>query len=145
MKRLVFAALAFTASIAIAGELNQSSRAYVEYGDRVLIGGIIVGGQETRVVIRAIGPSLKQYGLDALENPALYLHDGNGQVLDVQNSYFENSRENLKVLEESGLTPTDARECAMVKDLAEGNYTAIVRGQGKGNTGIALVEFYKLN
>jgi hypothetical protein len=44
--------------------LNISTRAAVLTGDKVLIGGFIVTGNEPkRVVLRAIGPSLPVFGL----------------------------------------------------------------------------------
>jgi len=49
-------------------------------GDNVLIGGLIVLGQDPlRVIVRAIGPSLP--GPGALANPTLELHDGNGALV----------------------------------------------------------------
>jgi hypothetical protein len=43
---------------------NISTRAFVQTGDDVMIGGFIVQGTEPkRVVIRAIGPGLTQYGV----------------------------------------------------------------------------------
>ncbi|CAA9223713.1 MAG: hypothetical protein AVDCRST_MAG42-713 [uncultured Chthoniobacterales bacterium] len=43
----------------------------------------------------------------------------------------------------STLAPGDPREAAILIDLPEGSYTAVVRGAG-GSTGIALVEVYSL-
>ena len=38
---------------------NISTRAFVQTGDNVMIGGFIIGGtQSKRVIVRAIGPSL---------------------------------------------------------------------------------------
>jgi hypothetical protein len=43
---------------------NISPRAFVQTGDNVMIGGFIVQGTEPkRVIIRAIGPELIQYGV----------------------------------------------------------------------------------
>ncbi len=43
---------------------NISTRALVETGDDVVIGGFIVQGSGTkRVIIRALGPELTQYGV----------------------------------------------------------------------------------
>ena len=62
---------------------NISTRAFVQTGDNVMIGGFIVQGTETkRVIIRAIGPELTQYGVpNALANPTLELHDGTGALI----------------------------------------------------------------
>jgi hypothetical protein len=52
---------------------NISTRAFVQTGDDAMIGGFIVQGTEPkRVIIRAIGPELTQYGVpDPLANPTL--------------------------------------------------------------------------
>ena len=56
---------------------NISTRAFVQTGDNVMIGGFIVQGtQPKRVIVRAIGPELTQYGVpNALANPTLELHE----------------------------------------------------------------------
>ena len=48
-----------------------------------MIGGFIVQGTEPkRVIIRAIGPELTQYGVpNVLANPTLELHDGTGALI----------------------------------------------------------------
>ena len=50
---------------------NISTRAFVQTGDNVMIGGFIVQGSQTkRVIIRAIGPELTRYGIpNPLYNP----------------------------------------------------------------------------
>src|SRR5439155_1022700 len=62
---------------------NISTRAFVQTGDNVMIGGFIVQGtQPKRVIIRAIGPELTQYGVpNALANPTLELHDSTGALV----------------------------------------------------------------
>ena len=62
---------------------NISTRAFVQTGDNVMIGGFIVAGtQPKRVIVRAIGPSLIQYGVpNVLVNPTLELHDGTGALI----------------------------------------------------------------
>src|SRR5262244_107657 len=62
---------------------NISTRAFVQTGDNVMIGGFIVQGTQTkRVIIRAIGPELTQHGVpNALANPTLELHDSMGALL----------------------------------------------------------------
>jgi hypothetical protein len=62
---------------------NISTRAFVQTDDNVMIGGFIVEGtQPKRVIIRAIGPELTQYGVpDALANPTLELHNAAGTLI----------------------------------------------------------------
>ncbi len=53
---------------------NISTRGFVQTGDDVLIGGLILTGLESRrVIVRAIGPSLSLPG--ALADPTLELRD----------------------------------------------------------------------
>ena len=62
---------------------NISTRGSVQTADNVMIGGFALGGSSTnpaRVVVRAIGPSLAQAGINnPLSNPTLQLFDNNGQ------------------------------------------------------------------
>ena len=62
---------------------NISTRAFVQTGDHVIIGGFIVQGTEAkRVIIRAIGPELSQHGVpNALANPTLELHNATGALI----------------------------------------------------------------
>ena len=59
---------------------NISTRSFVQTGDNVMIGGFIVQGtQPKRVIVRAIGPELSQYGVpNPLADPTLELHDAQG-------------------------------------------------------------------
>ena len=68
---------------------NISTRAFVQTGDNVVIGGFIVQGtQRKRVIIRAIGPELTQYGVpNALANPTLELHNATGALIASNNNW----------------------------------------------------------
>ena len=69
---------------------NISTRAFVQSGDDVMIGGFIVQGTEPKsVIIRAIGPELTQYGVpDVLADPTLELHDGTGALIASNDSWL---------------------------------------------------------
>ena len=123
---------------------NISTRGKVEGGDNVMIGGFIVGGdQQTRVVVRAIGPSLANFGIgNALTDPTLELHDSNGAVIALNDNWRESQEQQLT---DAGLAPSDNREAAIVLSLQPGPYTAIVRGKGVDPAGgVGLVEIYNL-
>jgi uncharacterized protein YggT (Ycf19 family) len=130
---------------------NISTRSFVQTGDNVMIGGFIVQGTAPkRVIVRALGPELTQYGVpNVLNNPTLELHDSNGRLIasndDWQHTIIGRFIGNGQVRDiiASGLAPTDGRESAMVVELPAGNYTAIVRGVNN-TTGVALVEVYDL-
>ena len=62
---------------------NISSRSFVQTDDNVMIGGFIVQGTAAkRVIVRAIGPELTQYGVpDPLADPTLELHNRTGALI----------------------------------------------------------------
>jgi glucose/arabinose dehydrogenase len=125
--------------------MNISTRARVEAGDNVLIGGFIVTGSVAKkIIIRAIGPSLSQHGLsDVLADPTLELHDGNGALLQ-SNDNWQDDPSQASQISASGLAPSNNLESAIIATLQPGNYTAIVRGKNSGQ-GIALAEIYDLD
>jgi hypothetical protein len=130
---------------------NISTRAFVQTGDNVMIGGFIVQGTESkRVIIRAIGPELTQYGVpNALANPTLELHDGTGALIASNDNWVRTiiggiiTSNQFRDIMNSGYAPGDGRESAIIADLVPGNYTAILRGVNN-TTGVALVEVYDL-
>ncbi len=118
---------------------NLSSRGFVRRGDNVLIGGFIVANQPTKVVLRAIGPSLTTQGIPgALPDPMLELRDVNGALIAANDNWRSDQEMELS---QSNLAPTNDAEAAMVKTLAPGNYTAVVSGRNDAS-GIAVVEIY---
>jgi hypothetical protein len=122
---------------------NISTRGFVSTGDNVLIAGAIVLGQtSTKMIIRAIGPSLPIAG--KLENPTLELRDGNGALLEANDNWVDSP--NKQAIIDSTIPPGNNLESAIVATLpANGaSYTAIVRGVNN-TTGIAVVEVYALN
>ena len=122
---------------------NISTRGSVGLGDNVMIGGFVVGGdQRTKVIVRALGPTLTDFGVSgALADPTLELHDGNGAVI-WQNDNWKSTQQSA--IQNSGYAPPNDAEAAILATLQPGNYTAIVRGNNN-TTGIALVEIYNVD
>jgi hypothetical protein len=119
---------------------NISTRGLVQTEDNVLIGGIILAGQEPRrVIVRAIGPSLAVPG--ALADPTLELRDGDGGLLAANDNW--RSSQEAEIIATT-IPPSNDLESAVVQTLPPANYTAIVRGQNAA-TGVALVEAYALD
>jgi len=126
---------------------NVSTRGFVQTGDNIMIGGFITITNPVKVVVRAIGPSLAQFGIaNPLADPTLELRDGQGTLVG--------SNDNWKVNDQTGqsqeadiratqLQPNNDAESAMVQTLQPGAYTAQVRGKNS-TTGIGLVEVYAL-
>ena len=118
---------------------NVSTLGFVGTGDDVLIGGFVIGGPSSaKVVVRAIGPSLRASGVqNAVEDPTLAVHDSNGNV--TSNDDWQSANEAIPAV----LQPRDPRESAIQMALPAGSYTAIVRGKAD-STGVALVEAYNV-
>lgn len=120
--------------------LNISTRGQVQVDENVLIGGVIVTGQDPQpVIVRAIGPSLPIVG--KLDDPTLELHDGNGGLIASNDNWRTDQEAEIVA---TGIPPANDFESAIVAALPPSNYTAIVRGVAD-TTGIALVEVYALN
>ena len=125
---------------------NISTRGLVETGNNVLIGGFISGGGVTKMIIRAIGPTLVNSGVsDPLQDPTLELVNASGTSLATNDNWkikSDGSSQQAEI-EATTIPPNDDRESAIVTSIPPGNYTAVVRG--KNNTiGIAVVEVYNI-
>jgi len=130
------------------GLTQISTRLPIGTGNDVLIGGFIIGADPTNadaqkgVIIRAIGPSLADFGISgALADPVLELHGATGALIALNDDWRSGGQEQTII--ETHVPPSDDRESAIVGGLDPGNYTAIVRGKND-TTGIALVEVYDL-
>jgi hypothetical protein len=122
---------------------NIATRADVETGDNVAIGGFIVtgpAGSTKKVIVRGIGPSLTEQGIHgALADPYLELHKGAGLL-----AANDNWQENKAAVQASGVAPKNPLESAIVATLAPGSYTVVLRG-AHDETGVGLVEVYDLS
>jgi hypothetical protein len=122
---------------------NISTRGFVDTGDNVMIGGtIITGAASANVLIRAIGPSLTNFGVpNALQDPTLELHNAQGGTIASNDNWVDSP--DAAAISATTLQPTNSHESAILQNLAPGAYTAVVRGSGN-STGVALVEAYQL-
>ena len=123
--------------------LNISTRARVGLGDDALIGGFIPRGTaEKKVLVRALGPSLNQFGLsDLLDDPTLEVRGPNGVLVASNDNWKLNQQTEI---ENTGLQPQNEAESAIIVTLPTTDHTAIVRGKGS-ETGIGVVEVYDLD
>lgn len=121
---------------------NISTRLRVGTGASVGIGGFIITGLEPKkLILRAIGPSLQESGLnDVLADPILELHDDSGHLMTANDNWRDDEAP-ASELTTMGLAPANDAESALVVSLLPGRYTAIVGGKN-GTTGMALVEIY---
>lgn len=124
---------------------NISTRGFAD-SNTVLVGGIIVAGSgqgNDDVVVRALGPQLRQNGvLNALDDPTLEVRDMNGSLLGYNDNWNSTTSEEARI-SSTGLPPFNNSESAILLSLPSGSYTAIVRAKPNSG-GVALVEFYDL-
>lgn len=77
---------------------------------------------------------------DALLDPTLEVYDGD-ETLVASNDNWRSTQASAIIA--TSLAPTNEGEAAIVKTLAPGAYSAIVRGKND-TTGVALFEVYAL-
>ncbi|MBA2622165.1 MAG: DUF4331 domain-containing protein [Chthoniobacterales bacterium] len=123
---------------------NLSTRGHVQSGDRVLIGGIIVGGNATKeIVVRGIGPSLADKNVPTpLADPVLEIYQGGTKI--AENDNWKTGGQTQADIVATGLAPTRDAEAAIRITLSPGVYTMIVRSKD-ASTGIGLVEAYEVD
>jgi hypothetical protein len=127
---------------------NISARAVVSAAEP-LTGGFVLGGTK-RVLIRAIGPTLRGFGVDdALVNPRVAVIPLGGSEPIATNQGWGTSTNVAEIRDAaagSGAFPLDAKsnDSALVLRLSAGGYTAQVTG-ANGGSGIALLEIYDLD
>jgi Immunoglobulin I-set domain len=126
---------------------NLSTRAQVGTGANILIPGLVIAGTGARrLLIRAVGPTLRQFSVTGtLRDPRLVIYQGATPI----------AANDDWVLNESSTAITDAAratgaftlpvdlDAAVVVTLPAGAYTVQVSGVG-GATGVALVEVYEV-
>jgi hypothetical protein len=124
--------------------VNLSTRLRVQTGDNVGIGGVIITGSAPKhLLIRAIGPSLTQFGVpNALPDPILELH-GPGTFATITNDNWRDDPAQEALILAAGIAPTNNLESAIDATLNPGAYTAVVRGKNN-TTGVASIEVYDL-
>jgi len=122
---------------------NISTRALVQTGNQVLIGGFIISGTgPKKLVMRALGPTLSSFGVPgALQNPTLGLYNAAGTLISFNDNWGD--APNKQQIIDAHLAPPNAAEPAILATLDPGNYNAIVRGVNN-TTGVALVEGYDI-
>jgi hypothetical protein len=130
---------------------NISTRLQVGTGENVLFAGFTIQGTGSKkVIIRAAGPSLTQFGVaGALGNPQLELHDSSNTIATNDNWQTTQiggviTADQSAEIQSSGFAPADPAESAIIATLPPGAYTAIVQGVG-GGTGVGIVEVYDLS
>lgn len=124
--------------------INVSTRGTAGAGDNVMIAGFIIEGTMPRTVaIRVLGPTLSTFGLTGvLADPNCTLISGATEIGKSDN--WRSDATSAAALTGSQLAPLSDKEPGLVRTLAPGNYTVVVRGAGS-QVGVALIEVYDLD
>lgn len=128
--------------------VNISTLARLAKGDDVLVSGFVISGKTTRtVLVRAVGPTLAEFGLpDALSHPQLTVYKA-GVVIATNNGWGDAADEVVRLtaaFDRSGafrLADKRSRDAALFLTLGPGSYTLEVKS-ADGSAGAALVEVY---
>ena len=127
--------------------VNISTRSFVGTGGSIQIGGFILhGGGSRRVIIRAGGPYLTQFGVqNVLLDPLLTVFRGQTQIAQ-NDDWGSNSADVAAAVASANIVGYNAgsKDSALVLTLdADQPYTAQVSGKN-GATGNALIEVFQL-
>lgn len=128
--------------------VNLSTRSLAGEGSSTQIAGLIVTGTANRkVLIRAGGPYLTQFGVSgALSNPVLTLYEG-AVALATNDDWGTDGAAIAAASVKAGVVPFTggSQDAALIATLRPGvPYTAMVTGKS-GATGIAIIEVYDVD
>ncbi len=120
--------------------VNLSARSRVTAAQPLILGFYVSGTESKKVVLRAVGPGLKDYGVTGLlATPRLELKDGNGQTVQVSTGWTGTTAD-ATAFANVGAFPlvVGSADSALVTTLAPGAYSMVI----SGGEGVALAEIY---
>ncbi len=126
---------------------DLSSRASVGIGGTILIGGVSIKGDTPKaILLRAVGPSLSQFGISGtLTDPYLRIYDSNGTVVAENDNWSDQMNADQIASQTLQLgafpLPAGSKDAALLIALPPGSYSLQVSGVSSGQ-GVALVEAY---
>jgi hypothetical protein len=128
--------------------INLSTRGFVGTGDNLMIGGFVADGPESiTVILRGLGHSLAGSGVGApLHDPLMELRNANGSLVATSDDWIDSP--DAATIASYRLDPSNSLESAILRTLAPGSYTVLLRSFDNGDgvlTGTALVELYDLH
>jgi hypothetical protein len=129
--------------------INISTRGVTGIGDQRLVAGFVIGGVSSRrLLIRAIGPSLADFGVaGTVAEPQIELFNSRGYLHATAGAWSAdaNADEIRGASRVAGAfaLPEGSRDAATVVTLLPGNWTVQVSSLNN-TTGVVLVEVYAL-
>jgi hypothetical protein len=131
---------------------NLSSRTFVTAGATSTAGFVIQGNANKQVMIRAVGPTLQNYGINNyLPNPVLTIwkiNSGSNQQIATNTNWNTASNKNaiIAFAQSVGDFPlnNNSTDSVVLTYLAPGMYTAVITDVN-GHAGVLLTEIYQSN
>jgi hypothetical protein len=127
--------------------INISTRSEVRTGNDLQIAGFVIrGSTPKRVLIRASGPALIDFGATGpLADPTLSLYSDQGALMAQNDDWGADEATIETAAAQAGAFgwKRGSKDAAVVTTLQPGNYTAHVKGKNS-DTGMALIEVYEL-
>jgi len=128
--------------------INLSIRGLVNSASDPLIAGFVMSGtQPKRVLVRGVGPSLANFGVEnALSDPVLRI-EAAGQTVASNDNWQDHDQSLIKTANQLvGAFALDhgSSDAAILVTLPPGVYTAVVTGASE-SSGPALLEVYELD
>jgi hypothetical protein len=129
--------------------VNISARARCGTGNSVTAGGFVVAGTK-KVLVRAVGPTLRSQGIGATEllaDPTIELYNASARVRigNFDNWGDEANAAEIPALASSlgaaALLADDTRSSAVLQTVSSGVYTFLIKGRAD-TSGIVLLEVY---
>lgn len=125
---------------------NSSYRSFVPAGGRVFTGFVLTSAVRNRVLIRAVGPGLSQFGVgNPLREPVLTVLNARGETVGT-NAGWSNDAGVAEASARAGAFPLagGSSDAALLDELAPGAYTAQVTSRDANAAGEVLFEVYLL-
>lgn len=127
---------------------NLSVRSSTGAGGEALIVGFVVSGPSPKqVLIRAVGPTLGQFGVTGLlENPRLALYRGATKLGENDDWHRQGNRAQIAALSDRVSAfplPSESRDAALLSILEPGAYSLHISGENNA-TGNLLLEVYEI-
>jgi hypothetical protein len=147
--------VASTAAVPTKQLINISTRAHVDASSQVFQGFVISGDQPKRVLVRAVGATLKAFGVnDGISDPALKLYSA-GTVVAANDDWgaagtasgsitLGSPQEIATAMSAAGAfaLPTGSKDAVILATLPPGPYSAVVSGSD-AQSGTVLLEVYE--
>ena len=123
--------------------INLSVRAQGGAGEDTLIAGFVVRDGNKDVLVRAIGPGLKTFGVsDSFGDPRLELSTASGVTLAYNDDWLPRETEMIGARVGAFTLPADSRDAALVGNTRSGGHLATVTGRESSDRGNVLLELY---